>query len=252
MTHPGDTHEPQPKGPEVIPNPTGETIALRFDVLPLLEAAVGPDWREKITDVIEAGELKLRKPDGHYTNREEGSTAKLGLVTADGQEFADAVPGVWELYQTDFMAMMQQALPEDAEPLVAYDDPEKALEPYAQQPVETAGADDVQHRMEAHVDMRYTAVLVIDAPEDENDGGRLVIGSDPDAHSVAEIDKDATRIPHIPATLLCFTEGRKYPHYTEEVTNPDAKRVVISLNYPLEGEDPAAADEILQHIGGTQ
>lgn len=252
MKQPGATFEPQAQGPEVINNPTGETIALRFDVLQSLETTIGQDWKEQISAVIESGTLNLRDADGHHTNREEGTTAKLGLVTADGAELAELVPGVWTLYQGEFMTMMQQALPEDAEPLRAYDDPKLALEGYAQLPVAEAGSDKVQYRMEAHTDLRYTAVLVIDIPANEADGGLLVIGNNPDAQSTTEINEDATHIKHTAATLLCFLQGRKYPHYTQEVTDPNSKRIVISLNYPLETETLEEALALLQHVEGVK
>jgi hypothetical protein len=252
MKQPGISHEPQANGPEMITNPSGEVIALRFNVLQLLESVVGPDWQEQISGVIEGGSLNLRAADGHYTNREYGNPAQFGLITADGQDLASTVPGVWGLYQTSFAEMMQQALPPGAEPLKVYSDPKLALEGYAQQPVEKAGSKEVQYRMEAHTDMRYTAVLVVKAPKHERDGGRLVISNNPNAQNVDEINKDATRIMHVPATVLCFTEGRNYPHYTEEVVSPDAKRVVVSLNYPLETETDAAAADLLRHIEGVQ
>lgn len=251
MKQPGYSFESQSSKPEVITNPSGETIALRFDAVPILEQVMGSDWQEQATGIIESGSFSLRSADGHYTNREKGNSSQFGLVTADGLDIVNTTPGIWQLYQDSFRDMMQQVLPEDSEPFRTYDDPSKAIEGYSQQPVEPSTPDEIEFRLEAHIDLRYTAVLVIEAPEDDNDGGRLVISNDASAESVDEINQDATYIKHIPGTLVCFVEGRKYPHYTEEMTNPESKRTVISLNYPAETETEDAAEELMQHIKGS-
>lgn len=249
MKQPGSSFELRTDGREIISNSNYEILAVRFDVVPLLEGQIGLNWKEEIIRVIKDGSLNLRTPDGHYTNREEGNHASFGLLTAEGDDIARRVPGVWELYKGQFMTMMQQALPEEVEPLKSYDDPDLALEGYAQLPT-VRPSEDIQFRMEAHVDMRYTAVLVIDAPEDETAGGALVIGSNPNARNVEEINQDATKILHKPGTLLCFSRGREFPHYTEEVTSSNADRIVISLNYPVASETREAANDLLLHIKG--
>jgi hypothetical protein len=92
----------------------------------------------------------------------------------------------------------------------------------------------MQKRMEAHVDFRFTAVQVVDAPKADTEGGRLVIANDTQARSVEEINKNATYISHRLGTLVCFSQGGNYAHYTEEITG--GRRIVIAHNYKKASE----------------
>lgn len=245
--------DPEKSGtPELIANPRGEILALRFDVLPLLVSEIGPEWQKQLSDVIQAGPLVTREPQEHYTNREHGTVALLGLLTPDGSDLATQVPGLWRLYQGPFRELMERALPLEDRPLRAYDEPGLALEGLAQKPVVRPGSDSVQYRMENHVDQRNTAVLVVDAPPNDADGGRLFISNNPDALSVAETDADATIVSHRPGTLLCFSLGKIYPHHTEELTNPNSRRIIVSLNYPAHDESPEEAQGLQDYIQGKK
>lgn len=231
--------------PEVVESPTGEMLGIRFDISSLLETKIGQDWQQQAADVISTGE-EIVRTGNHHTVREP--VGKFGLASVEGEELAEALPGIWELYQGTFKQMMQSALPAGVEALRSYDDPHLALEPVNQLPKDPAS--DVERRYEAHVDQRYTAVVVIKAPESAEQGGRLVISGSPDAASLAEIDKDATYIEHRPATLFCFSRGRTYPHYTEQVIDPSAERMTIALNYPAESETLEQAHELVDHAYG--
>lgn len=81
-----------------------------------------------------------------------------------------------------------------------------------------------------------------------------MIGNSTEANSIEEINAnaDATYITHRPGTLVCFSQGRFYPHYTEEVTDPQSRRITVSLNYPVEGETLEAAEELVNHAYGKQ
>lgn len=231
--------------PEVIESPSGEMLGVRFDVTNLLEAKVGPDWQHEVASVIEAGDEIVRTGD-HHTVREP--VGRFGLVSVEGQDLATAVPGVWELYKGAFKQMMQAALPAGMELLNSYEDPHLALEPVKQLPADPTSG--VQRRYEAHVDQRYTAVLVVKAPVSAEQGGRLVVSDHPEATSIEEIDQGAVRIAHKPGTLFCFSRGRVYPHYTEEVTDQKSKRLTVALNYPVESETLEEAHELVDHSYG--
>jgi hypothetical protein len=249
MNNPASRSELTSQQPEIISNHLGETVALRYDVQPLLEAQVGIDWQERIVGAVQAGDFHVRSADGHYTNREFGSSSKFGLITALGDELIAKVPGLWALYNGPFKDMMNEAMPNTAEPLKAYADPKLAFEGYSQKPAAEV-ANGIEHRMEAHVDQRYTVVLAVVMPTGDNVGGRLVIGNNPDARNVDEIKRDATFITHIPGTVLCFSKGMILPHYTEEIDGLDAQRVVVSINYPVESESLEEAETLLRHIEG--
>ncbi|MBP7807038.1 hypothetical protein KA047_00930 [Candidatus Saccharibacteria bacterium] len=231
--------------PEVIANAAKETVAIRFNVAGLVTAEIGEDWQDQFRVVMnEAGETEIRMGDGHYTNREADPDATFELKSIPGHKLAQAVPGLWGLYQGVFKQMMQLALPVDVEPLRAYDEPEYGLECLSQRP--TLPSDNTLNRMENHVDMRYTSILVVAAPA-SNTEGRLVIANNPNAQSVEEVLQDPIFISHRAGTVLCFSRGDVYPHFTEEMTTPGSERLVVSLNYPKASEAPGAAEELLDY-----
>ena len=246
MVNPASAPERSLPDPERIVNNSGEVIALRFNVIPYLEQAIGHDWQETLVRVIHSGTVEQRRADGHVSNRERGFNGVVELVTAGAEDLKTEVPGLWDLYLGPFKDMITEVLPEGSEPLKTYEHPEDALEGLAQIPVEQTGNADVQRRMEAHIDGRYTGVLVVEAPEDSSQGGDLVIANSADLNGVEEISKNATRVHHIPGTLVCFVLGRKYPHFTEEITS--GRRVIVSLNYPPEGETPEQAAQFREYI----
>lgn len=237
-------HERGGDAPEVFETSGGEMLGMRFDVEDLLVQKLGPEWQSQTIDVIERlGSLEYKSGD-HHTVREP--VGNFGLVMLAGDAFAKEVPGIWQLYQGVFKQMMQAALPPDLEPLHTYDEPLLALEPVMHPAASVA--ENTQHRYEAHVDQRYTAVLILDAP-DPNNGGRLVISNirdNPSLNSAEAIKRNATFVTHKSGTLFCFSQGRFFPHYTEEVTGPD-RRATVSLNYPVEGEDPEEALKLTEH-----
>lgn len=230
---------------EQFVNASNDVVAVRFDVANDLTDEIGTDWQDQLSDAVEQGRLTIRAADGHYSNREANPTDQFGLITTTGSELTSKVPGVWKLYRGLFRAMVEQSLPTDFAPLVVADDPDKAIEAYAQPTTGTS----FKPRMESHVDVNYSAVLAVAMPESPTDGGRLFIANNPDAASVEEVDQDRLVIEHVPGTLLCVVGGRKYPHYTEEVRNPDAKRIAVALNYQVAGNE-AAADELLNFVHG--
>lgn len=225
------------------------SVMIRFDVSRLLETKVGEDWQDQIAQKIADEGVFIPRTADHATVREADPIVEFGLTTLEGGALAEAAPGLWELYRTTFKQMMQIALPPGMEPLRAYEDPSHALEAVSQQPAE--GNQMLQHRMEAHVDQRYTAVLVVKRPK-HDDEGRLVIANNPDSLNVEEIEKDATRIVHESATLVCFSRGRVFPHFTEEIYDPESARITVGMNYPTESETPEAAQELLDHSLGRQ
>jgi hypothetical protein len=229
--------------PEVIGNPKGEALAIRYDVSRLLETKIGVDWQREMGDFIAAGK-STKRTGAHWTVREPVGAFVLDLT--QGEALEQAFPAVWELYEGVFKQMTQAALPAGVEPMKLREHPNQALEPFSQRPADKESGE--LRRMEAHVDQCYTSVLAIEVPENgETQGGRLVIANNAEASSVKEITDDAVYITHKPGTLLCFSRGRVYPHFTEEVTDPTAKRIMLSMNYPVESETPEEARELTGH-----
>ena len=236
--------------PEVFESKHGELLAVRFDVNELLEHEVGPDWQERICQAVTGQGTVVVRNGMHPTTREADPMSQFALLTLEGRKMADVAPGLWELYRGPFKHMTEASLLPGHEPFTVYDDPIDALETTSQQ-VATASNAQYKHRYEAHVDQRNTDVLAVALPDSDDEGG-LRIGSNPDAQTVEEIDEDYTRIVHKAGTLLVFSQGRLFPHYTEEITTPGSRRVTISLNYPLMSETPEELLSIRENALGPQ
>ena len=103
--------------PEVIASPKGEALAVRFEVGSLLEAKIGLDWQDVAREVVTGSGVLVVRTGDHHTVREP--IGKFGLISVEGDKFAEAVPGIWELYQGIFKQMMQVALPAGLEPYIA-------------------------------------------------------------------------------------------------------------------------------------
>lgn len=233
--------------PEFFTHPNGELLAVRFDVNSLLESHLGQDWQIETQRIVDAHGVIVPRTVDDPTCREADPTTRIGLVTVEGGLLAREAPGLWNLYSGTFKQMMQQALPVGAEPLRSYEHPELGLECVTQFPPQPD--DTFERRLEAHVDGRYTAVLVLCPPVSDQEG-RLVIGRNPEAQSLEEIRDDAEYITHRQGTLLCFSRGSEYPHFTEPITVSGSRRTVISLNYPKESETPEQTWAIYQHAMG--
>ena len=236
--------------PEVITNRHGEEIAVRFDVNSLLEGSIGTSWQRDIGDLImQEGVYTERAAGEHYTVREADPHKKFGLTMLDGEVLVSRIPALWDLHRGSFRWMMQAAIPIGEEPMRVYDHPRRAFEPLSQ-PV-SEDLEDTEHRMEGHVDQRYTALLVIEATHPENEG-RLATANNPDAQTVEEIREDATFVTHKAGTLYCVSRGSKYPHYPEKITDPSSKRIIVVNNYPKESETDEEAQALLDLIEGNK
>ncbi len=244
MTETRTSSELDKFSPEVISSPQDETLAFRFDVTALLEEKIGPDWQATTCEAIITHGSPTIRTGAHHTVREPAG--RFGLIVMAGDQLTSLVPGIWELYRGVFRRMMQRALPVGAEPMQTYDKSLYTLEAVSQPPADPSS--DVQNRFEAHIDQRYTGVLALDVPA--TGGGELVIANNSNVSSIAEIDAGATIITHRPGTLVCFSRGRLYPHYTREITDPLARRITVGLNYPVVGETPEATAELFNHALG--
>ncbi len=240
--------------PEAIVSQNGETIALRFEVGSLLEQKLGPDWQIQFEHLMESEGKVSPHTAEDPTCREDSPTDSFYLVKLDGQQVVQAMPPFWDLYKGTFRDMMQKALPANSEQMRTYEEENArdCLEVYSQLPPpdDAANRSTTKHyRLDAHVDQRYSAILVIRAPHSLT-SGRLVISNNPDAVGTDAINKDATFVRHKDGTLICFPLGRQLPHYTEPIQKGDV-RMVVSINYPTEGETPEDTARIAQHNHGN-
>lgn len=232
---------------EELSAPSGEVLALRYDIENILRGHVGQDWQTSLSKQVELSGREVVRDASHYTGREEDPETSFSLVLLGGSELIHSHPGFWKLYRGIFRNLMQTSLPSNASIMKTYDDPELSMEVVKQVPPKL-DKPEVQNRMEAHVDKRYTAILAITTPK-STDSGRLVIASDPNASGIDEIKDNALYVSHRPGTIICFPKGREHPHYTEPIRQGE-ERVIVSINYPVYGELPQEAEEMVRYLRG--
>ncbi len=232
---------------EELRSGSGEVMALRYDVTQILQERVGADWQHRLEKVVQELGKEVVRDASHPTCRESDPNALFSLIVVDGDALAHAVPEMLTLYSGEFSDFMHESLPPDVEEMTEYVDFAEASMEAVLQPPQQEGSG-VHSRMEAHVDQRYTAILCVKAPEDE-DTGRLIIASEPNTRGFENIQQNGTYVTHKEGTLVCFPMGRFYPHATEPMQGDDT-RLVISINYPVVYETPQETTAIMEHSKG--
>lgn len=233
--------------PELIYGATNEILATRYDINPLLKNVLGENWQDQFEHVTSTLGRLIVRDASHSTCREADPSSLFGLTIVGGRSVVECIPGVSRLYEGLFQDLMRVALPSGYPPMKTWQDPDRWLELYRHADPETDSK--IQQRMEAHVDQRYTAILVIRS-EVALGSGRLVIAHNSTAQNVDEINEEATYVEHTSGTLICFPKGTVYPHYSEEI-NEGEQRVIGSINYPLASETLEQADSIVAYNNGA-
>lgn len=235
--------------PEPIRNAAGDQLAVRFDVSEALTAELGENWQVAAKELIDThGVLSIRDASDP-TCRESDPNQEFAMITVSGDQLLEAFPGFIGLYKGLFALMMQQSLDPTMQPFAIYEDPAKAFEVYAQIPP-LPNRRDLEFRLDAHIDGRYTAILPIFVPASTT-VGRLVIANNPNAMNVDEIYEDATLVSHMAGGLLCAPRLTELPHYTEELLE-GYTRAIVGINYPMASESESQALRLQQHFNGRQ
>jgi 2OG-Fe(II) oxygenase superfamily len=205
-----------------------------FDVRSLLV----PDWQAQILSVAQRFASRKILITKHSTSREARNDDQLPTQTVDGVILATHLPWLRLLYENQFRELAQLTT---AETVSIMSDPSFALALNVQ-----SGSD----RYECHVDTNPIEGLLYVTTHREGEGGELVISNRGQAHSVEEVDEDAS-VLEPKAGYLVFFDGRNHSHYVTSLKNSTELRVVVGMNYyvPSWPESRRPAD-LNRHLSG--
>jgi hypothetical protein len=205
-----------------------------FDVRSLLPA----NWQEEILGVAKRFAKRKVLISTHSTSREARDDYQLPTQTVGGEEIATHLPWLRRMYEQDFRLLAQTTT---REPVSLMSDPRFAIAINVQQ-----GSD----RYECHVDTNPIEGLLYVTTHREGDGGELIVSNRGQAHSVEEVNEDAS-IVEPKAGYLLFFDGRNHSHYVAPMNNPNTLRVVVGMNYyvPSWTEEKRPAD-LNKHLSG--
>jgi Rps23 Pro-64 3,4-dihydroxylase Tpa1-like proline 4-hydroxylase len=102
---------------------------------------------------------------------------------------------------------------------------------------------------ECHVDSNPVQGMLYTATLENADGGALVVGLNPEAKSIEEVDADCQEI-HPKANHLVLFDARYNPHYVRPMTEGHA-RVAVAMNfYTDESPEAARPKDLSKHLFG--
>ncbi|MFJ9442591.1 2OG-Fe(II) oxygenase [Kitasatospora sp. NPDC101235] len=176
-------------------------------------------WQEELLAISDAyAQEKMLVPTS-LTSREAEGTPPIKSVTVPGNVLGEQAPWLLSTYHGLFRDLGQRISHEQLS--TARDDLYGAV-------LNIQYGTDM--RYECHVDSNPLQGLLYVTDHPRGDGGELVVGHDPAAHSVPEVDADCSVI-HPAAGHLLFFDARQHPHYVRALTRPDARRVVVAMNF---------------------
>ncbi|MFC4244872.1 2OG-Fe(II) oxygenase [Gryllotalpicola reticulitermitis] len=152
----------------------------------------------------------------------EASDGPIPIVAVDGDQLAREVPWLADLYRNWFADLAKTF---GDLTVRASDNPKVALSLNVQSgPVD---------RYPCHVDSNPVEGLLYLTDCDVNTGGELVVGLDPDASSVEQVDANCALI-YPRAGQLFFFDARRNAHYVRPMRQDGVTRAVVTMNYYTE------------------
>ncbi|MFC8529222.1 2OG-Fe(II) oxygenase [Nocardia sp. NPDC057227] len=177
-----------------------------------------PDWRAQIMRVVKEEVVELTLISSDSTSREATATEQIPCGIVTGDRVRDRLPWLSELYSGAFLDRVQSIWHQPISPM---SDPRFGAVLNVQR-----GA----QRYECHVDSNPIAALLYCTSHSTGEGGELAISQRGDVHSIEEVDADCALIePH--AGHLVLFDARQHSHYVRRLTDPQAIRVVVAMNY---------------------
>lgn len=187
-----------------------------FDVKRLLPE----NWQEEVEKA--AIEADFRDyPRTPVLSREAESVAHVTRGRVHAEKVQQRLHWLYKLYRHDFLELAAAA---SAEPIKAAFDDRYGVVLNVQQ--------GKTMRFECHVDSNPVTGLLF-LTDHPAGGGELVVGHDPAAAGIAEIERDCSAIrPH--AGHLIFFDGKTFPHYARALVSDLDVRVVAVMNFYTE------------------
>jgi hypothetical protein len=180
--------------------------------------ALPPNWQNDVLTVARTKAVKKVLLPRSVTSREGDPNLQIPVSTVGGAVLRGELPWLFNLYKGLFRDLAQLGTHEPVS-TAASDQIGANLN------VQTAGM-----RYEAHVDSNPVEGLLYCTDHPKGSGGELVVANDPNAKSIAEIDRDCS-IVYPAAGNLIFFDARRFPHYVRPLVAADAIRVVVAMNF---------------------
>jgi hypothetical protein len=197
-------------------------------------------WQHDVVTV--ATEADCRDfPRTPVLSREAQDIAHIPRGRVHADQVRHGLPWLYLGYRKGFLELAARTL---AEPVVPAADERYGVVLNVQRGTEM--------RFECHVDSNPLTGLLFLTEHAEGAGGELVFAHDPDADSVAAVERDRTVIrPR--AGLLIFFDGRRHPHYARALLSESDVRVVAVMNYYTESyPESTRPAELNLHLYGDR
>jgi hypothetical protein len=157
--------------------------------------------------------------------------------SVDGGEVGRRLPWLTDLYEDVFRRRVERCAGDRVSPAA---DPRRALS----LDVQTGG-----NRYQPNEGDRHWGALLHVTDHPEGTGGELVLGHDPQARTIEEIDA-ACSVIHPEAGHLLLFDARRHPHYVRPLRTPGRSRIAVTMSYP--GVDAGVANRTrLAHRSAT-
>jgi hypothetical protein len=202
-----------------------------FDVTGLLP----PDWRKDIGAA--AAEADFRGfPRTPVLSREAGNVTHIERGRVHANAVRQRLPWLYRLYRCEFLELAAEAW---GEPINAALDDRYGVVLNVQR--------GQRMRFECHVDSNPVAGVLF-FTDHLAGGGELVVGNDPAATGVDELERDCMVImPE--AGRIIFFDGRAHPHYVRPLSSEGEVRVAAVMNYYTEScPESTRPPELNRHL----
>lgn len=194
-------------------------------------------WKDELIELAVTAKRDRRIVPPHPTSREGQDVSGVRVQGVSAAVLRSNAQWLVDLYEGPFRTLAAR---------------------YAGQEVRTARGDrhtvvlNVQTgssmRYECHLDTNPIQGMLYVTTHPPGAGGELVVANDRQAHSVNEVDRDASLIYPMSGHLLFF-DGRCHPHYVRSLQDDAGLRVAVAMNYYTlacpESERPKDLDDYL-------
>lgn len=192
---------------------TSELRVTTFDVTALLPEG----WQDDISTI--AAEADFRDfPRTPILSREAADVTHVTRGRVHSGQVQQNLPWLYHMYRGQFLGLVRHTWDEPIEP--ALDDRYGVVLNVLRGP---------KMRFECHIDSNPVTGLLFFTSHPAG-GGELVIGHDPSAVGVEELDRDGTAVKPEAGKLIIF-DGHTYPHYARYLVSESDIRVVAVMNF---------------------
>jgi hypothetical protein len=205
-----------------------------FDVNDLLPQG----WRQDVRSLAADADFRLF-PRTPVVSREAADVSQISRGRVHADQVRLRLPWLNDLYRGAFLDLAREAW---TEPVVTARDDRYGLVLNVQR--------GTSMRFECHVDSNPLTGLLFFT--DHQAGGELIIGNNPIASSLAEIERDCSVIrPH--AGHLVFFDARHHPHYARPLVSKSDTRILADMNFYTESHPESTRPrELNRHLYGDE